>query len=197
MTQPYVLIVYYSRSGGTKNLALHMARGVDRVAGIEPRIRTVPEVDVATVRVQPPVPEAGAVYCSKEDLSGCAGLALGSATRFGNMAAPLKHFIDGTADLWISRALVGKPASVFTSSNSFHGGQETTLMTMMVPLLHHGMIIQGLPYAEEALNQTRSGGTPYGASHVGADGADLTDHEATLASAAGERLAHLALKLKT
>ncbi len=197
MTQPYVLIVYYSRSGGTKNLALHMARGVDRVAGIEPRIRTVPEVDVATVRVQPPVPEAGAVYCSKEDLSGCAGLALGSATRFGNMAAPLKHFIDGTADLWISRALVGKPASVFTSSNSFHGGQESTLMTMMVPLLHHGMIIQGLPYAEEALNQTRSGGTPYGASHVGADGADLTDHEATLASAAGERLAHLALKLKT
>ena len=197
MTQPYVLIVYYSRSGGTKNLAMHMARGVDRVAGIEPRIRTVPEVDVATVRVQPPVPEAGAVYCSKEDLSGCAGLALGSATRFGNMAAPLKHFIDSTADLWISRALVGKPASVFTSSNSFHGGQETTLMTMMIPLLHHGMIIQGLPYAEEALNQTRSGGTPYGASHVGADGADLTDHEATLASAAGERLAHLALKLKT
>ena len=195
MTQPYVLIVYYSRSGGTKNLAMHMARGVDRVAGIEPRIRTVPEVDVATVRVQPPVPEEGAVYCSKEDLSGCAGLALGSATRFGNMAAPLKHFIDSTADLWISRALVGKPASVFTSSNSFHGGQETTLMTMMVPLLHHGMIIQGLPYAEEALNQTRSGGTPYGVSHVGADGPDLTEHEATLASAAGERLAHLALKL--
>ncbi|XOV84438.1 MAG: NAD(P)H:quinone oxidoreductase [bacterium] len=197
MTQPYVLIVYYSRSGGTRNLALHMARGVDRVTGIEARIRTVPEVDVATVRVQPPVPEEGAVYCSKEDLSGCAGLALGSATRFGNMAAPLKHFLDTTADLWISRALVGKPASVFTSSNSFHGGQETTLMTMMVPLMHHGMIIQGIPYAEEALNQTRSGGTPYGASHVGAPGPDLTDHEATLASAAGERLARLALKLHT
>jgi NAD(P)H dehydrogenase (quinone) len=195
MTQPYVLIVYYSRSGGTKNLALHMARGVDRVAGIEPRIRTVPEVDVATARIQPPVPEQGAIYCTKEDLSGCAGLALGSATRFGNMAAPLKHFLDSTADLWLGRTLVGKPASVFTSSNSLHGGQESTLLTMLVPLLHHGMIIQGIPYAEEALNQTRSGGTPYGASHVGSDGSELSDHEATLASASGERLARLALTL--
>lgn len=197
MTQPYVLIIYYSRSGSTKNLALHMARGVDRVTGIEPRIRTVPEVDVATARIQPPVPEQGAVYCTKDDLSGCAGLALGSATRFGNMAAPLKHFLDGTADLWISRTLVGKPASVFTSSNSFHGGQESTLLTMMVPLLHHGMIIQGIPYAEEALNQTRSGGTPYGASHVGVDGNELTEHEAILASAAGERLARLALAISS
>ena len=195
MPLPYVLILYYSRSGGTQNLALHIARGVDRVAGIESRLRTVPPVDVATERVLPPVPDEGAVYCSKEDLSHCAGLALGSATRFGNMAAPMKHFVDTTADLWLGRALVGKPASVFASSNSIHGGQESTLLTMMVPLLHHGMLIQGLPYSEEALNQTSTGGTPYGATHVGANGAELSTHEAELAVAAGRRLAELALKL--
>ena len=192
---PYILILYYSRSGGTQNLALHIGRGVDRVAGIEARIRTVPPVAVATERTLPPVPDEGAVYCSKTDLSDCAGLALGSATRFGNMAAPLKHFLDDTADLWLSRALVGKPACVFTSSNSLHGGQESTLLSMMIPLLHHGMLLQGIPYAEEALNQTSTGGTPYGASHVGAHGSELSEHEATLAVAAGERLATTALKL--
>ena len=192
---PYILILYYSRSGGTQNLALHIGRGVDRVAGIEARIRTVPPVAVATERTLPPVPDEGAIYCSKADLSDCAGLALGSATRFGNMAAPLKHFMDDTADMWLSRALVGKPACVFTSSNSLHGGQESTLLSMMIPLLHHGMLLQGIPYAEEALNQTSTGGTPYGASHVGARGPELSEHEATLAVAAGERLATTALKL--
>ncbi len=195
MTEPYVLVLYYSRSGGTQNLALHIARGVDRVAGITARVRTVPAVSTETERVAPPVPDAGAVYCSKQELADCAGLALGSATRFGNIAAPLKYFLDGTADLWMSRALVGKPASVFTSSASLHGGQESTLLSMMIPLLHHGMLIQGIPYAEEALNQTRTGGTPYGASHFGADGAQLSPHEATLAEALGERLATAALKL--
>lgn len=192
---PYILILYYSRSGGTQNLALHIGRGVDRVAGIEARIRTVPPVAVATERTLPPVPDEGAVYCSKADLAECAGLALGSATRFGNIAAPLKHFLDDTADLWMSRALVGKPACVFTSSNSLHGGQESTLLSMMIPLFHHGMLLQGIPYAEEALNETTTGGTPYGASHVGAQGPELSEHEATLAVAAGERLANTALKL--
>jgi NAD(P)H dehydrogenase (quinone) len=195
MTQPYVLILYYSRSGGTQNLALHIARGVDRVNGIEPRIRTVPPVDTAVQHTLPPVPDDGAVYCDKEDLAGCAALSLGSPTRFGNMAAPMKHFIDSTADLWMGRALVGKPANVFSSSNSIHGGQESTLLTMMVPLLHHGMLIQGLSYAEEALNETRTGGTPYGATHLGSEGAELSSHEATLATVAGERLAELALQL--
>jgi NAD(P)H dehydrogenase (quinone) len=196
MSDPYILILYYSRSGGTENLALHIARGVDRVPGIQARLRTVPPVDTATEQTLPKVPDSGAVYCSKEDLSGCAGLALGSATRFGNMAAPVKHFLDSTADLWMSRALVGKPAAVFTSSASMHGGQESTLLSMMIPLLHHGMLIQGLPYAEEALNETRTGGTPYGVSHLGAQGAELSGHEAELAVAAGTRLAKLALKLQ-
>ena len=199
---PHVLILYYSRSGGTKNLALHVARGVDKVPGIEPRIRTVPEVSATIQRTEPPIPDQGAIYCSKEDLRDCAALALGSATRFGNIAAPLKHFIDDTADLWVARTLVGKPASVFCSSASLHGGQESTLLTMMVPLLHHGMLIQGLPYSLPALNKTQSGGTPYGASHVNvADaptsdaGNPLTQHEAELAEAGGEQLAKLALTL--
>jgi len=190
-----VLILYYSRSGGTRSLALHVARGVDRVPGIDARIRTVPAVSSETERIAPPVPEEGAVYCTKDDLAGCAGLALGSATRFGNMAAPLKYFLDGTADLWMAHALAGKPASLFTSSASLHGGQESTLLTMMVPLLHHGMLIQGIPYSESALNDTRSGGSPYGASHFGAEGPQLSSHESGLAEALGERLARTALKL--
>lgn len=192
---PYILILYYSRSGGTKNLALNIARGVDKVTGIDAMVRTVPEVSLETERTAPPVPEEGAVYVSKDELANCAGLALGSATRFGNMSASLKYFLDTTADLWVSRALVGKPASVFTSSNSLHGGQETTLTSMMTPLLHHGMIIAGVPYSVEALNQTTSGGTPYGASHYGAQGAELSSHEADIAQAQGEALARLALKL--
>ena len=192
---PYILVLYYSRSGGTKNLALHIARGVDEVPGIDVRIRTVPEVSTTTERTAPPIPDEGAVYCSKEDLAGCAGLALGSATRFGNMAALLKYFIDNTADLWVNRSLVGKPAAVFTSSQSLHGGQESTLLSMLTPLMHHGMLIQSLPYSNEALNETRTGGTPYGVSHFGGQGTELSNHEAQLAQASGRQLAQLALKL--
>lgn len=195
-TQPYVLVLYYSRSGGTKNLALHIARGIDEVAGIEPRVRTVPEVSNNTERTAPPIPDEGAVYCSKDDLSGCAGLALGSATRFGNIAAPLKYFLDTTADLWMGRNLVGKPAALFASSNSMHGGQEATLLSMMVPLMHHGMLIQPLPYSEPALNNTDTGGTPYGVTHLGRIGAELSADEAELAVAVGRNLANLTLKLQ-
>ena len=192
---PYVLVLCYSRSGGTQNLALQIARGVTEVSGIDAMVRTVPSVSPATERTAPPVPDSGAVYCSKEDLAGCSALALGSATRFGNVAAPMKYFLDTTADLWMAHTLVGKPASVFASSESMHGGQESTLLTMMVPLFHHGMIIQGLPYSEPALNETTTGGTPYGATHVGANGAELSDHEATLARSMGRRLARTALAL--
>ena len=166
MSDPYILVLYYSRSGGTQNLALHIARGIDKVAGIDARIRTVPPVSSVVERTAAAVPDEGAVFCSKEDLRNCSGLALGSATRFGNMAAPMKYFIDTTADLWAENSLVGKPASVFCSSASIHGGQESTLLTMMVPLLHQGMLIQGLPYQLPALHQTRSGGTPYGVTHL-------------------------------
>jgi NAD(P)H dehydrogenase (quinone) len=193
---PYLLILYYSRSGGTANLARHIARGVEREGTFEARLRTVPTVAAETEKTLPPVPEEGAVYCSKDDLAGCAGLALGSPTRFGNMAAPLKHFLDGTADLWMQHALVSKPAAVFCSSATQHGGQESTLLTMMVPLLHHGMLITGIPYSEQALNETREGGSPYGASHVSVDGnATLSSHESELAEALGSRLARTAAAL--
>lgn len=193
---PYILVLYYSRSGSTASLARHVSRGIEKSGGFEARLRTVPPVSAETEQTLPPVPEEGAVYCSKEDLADCAGLALGSPTRFGNMAAPLKHFLDGTADLWMQHALVGKPAAVFCSSASQHGGQESTLLSMMVPLLHHGMVITGIPYSEQALNETRDGGSPYGASHVsGHLGETLSRHEAALAEALGERLAHLAARL--
>ena len=193
---PYILVLYFSKSGATRNLALRIARGVDAVDGIDARVRTVPDVSTTIERTAPPVPDEGAIYATKEDLAGCAGLAIGSATRFGNMAAPLKHFLDSTADLWMARSLVGKPATVFTSTASLHGGQETTLLTMMVPLLHHGMLIQGVPYAEAALNETTSGGTPYGPSHWSPASPELSGHEAEVAKAAGTRLAETALKLK-
>ena len=193
---PYILVLYYSRSGGTANLARHIARGVERAGEFEARLRTIPPVAAETEKTLPPVPEEGAIYCTKDDLAGCTGLALGSPTRFGNMAAPLKHFLDGTADLWMQHTLVGKPAAVFCSSATQHGGQESTLLTMMVPLLHHGMLITGIPYSETALNETRDGGSPYGASHIGADGnAALTTHEAELAEALGSRLARTAAGL--
>ncbi len=195
MAVPYVLVLYYSRTHGTKNLAMHIARGIDQVAGIDACIRTVPEVDVTTESIAPPVPEEGAVFCTKKELADCAGLAIGSATRFGNMAAPLKHFLDTTADLWVSRKLVGKPACLFASSNSLHGGQESTLLSMMIPLMHHGMLIQPLPYSEPALNETTSGGTPYGVTHVAANGPELSAHEAALAVAQGAQIARLALQL--
>ena len=194
---PYILVLYYSRSGGTAELARFIARGVERHGGYEARLRTVPPVNVQTDKTLPPVPEAGAVYCTKEDLAGCSGLALGSPTRFGNMAAPLKHFLDSTADLWMQHVLVDKPAGVFCATGSLHGGQESTLLTMMVPLLHHGMLIAGVPYSEQALHETREGGTPYGASHVsGAAGAaTLSAHERTVAETLGARLATLAAAL--
>ena len=200
MSDPYVLILYYSRTQGTQSLALQMARGVDQVPGIAPRIRTVPPISAVSERTAPSVPDDGAVFCTKEDLIHCSGLALGSATRFGNMAAPLKYFLDTTADLWVGHHLVGKPASVFCSTGSLHGGQETTLLTMMVPLLHHGMLIQGLPYSLPALNETQSGGTPYGATHVQtkaahANGDKLSQDETKLARSAGQQLAELALRL--
>lgn len=199
MSSQYVLVLYYSRTQGTQNLALQIARGVDRVAGIEARIRTVPPVSAVSERTAPSVPEDGAIFCTKEDLVNCSGLALGSATRFGNMAAPLKYFWDTTADLWAGHQLVGKPASVFCSTGSLHGGQETTLLTMMVPLLHHGMLIQGLPYSVPELNHTQTGGTPYGVTHV--QGKDhpgtLSAAETAMAQSAGQRLAETALLLNS
>jgi NAD(P)H dehydrogenase (quinone) len=195
---PYILILYYSRTGGTANLARHVARGVESEGTFNALLRTVPSVSAETEQTLPPVPEEGAVYCSKEDLIGCAGLALGSPTRFGNMAAPMKHFWDTTGDLWMQHALVDKPAAVFCSSASQHGGQESTLLTMMVPLLHHGMVLAGVPYSESALNETSSGGTPYGASHVsGTDSSPvITATEQTIAHTMGARLARLAAALE-
>lgn len=194
---PYILILYYSRNGQTAEMATQIGRGVARVTGIEARIRTVPPVSPATEASLPPVPDTDAPYASKSDLANCAGLALGSPTRFGNMAAPLKHFLDTTGDLWLSGTLSGKPAGAFTSTGSLHGGQESTLLTMMIPLLHHGMVLCGLPYTEKALGETETGGTPYGPSHWAGTGEQLpvSDHEKALCQALGERLARVALKL--
>lgn len=198
MNRPYILVLYYSRTGGTANLARHVGRGIDSHGGFDARLRTVPPVSAATEQTLPAVPDAGATYCSKDDLAGCSALALGSPTRFGNMAAPLKFFLDGTVDLWLSHRLVDKPAAVFCSTGSMHGGQESTLLSMMLPLLHHGMLLLGLPYRERWLNDTTSGGTPYGASHVaGPDSrAELTEAERELAFALGARLATVAAQLR-
>lgn len=193
---PYILVLFYSRQGSTQEMALQIARGVEQVEGIEARVRTVPAVSATIEAVEDSVPEEGAMYCSLEEFEQCAGLALGSPTRFGNMAAPMKYFLDGSSKLWMSGALAGKPASVFTSSASFHGGQESTLLTMMVPLLHHGMVIAGTPYTESALHSTTTGGTPYGPSHVSGEGnTKLSEEEISLCQAQGKRLATLALKL--
>jgi NAD(P)H dehydrogenase (quinone) len=194
---PYVLVLFYSRTGQTAELASQIGRGVARVKDIEARLRSVPPVSPDTEASLPAVPDSGAPYASKSDLANCAGLAIGSPTRFGNMAAPLKHFLDSTGDLWLGGALEGKPAGAFTSTGSLHGGQETTLMTMMVPLLHHGMVVCGLPYSEKSLGETATGGTPYGPSHWAGTGEQqpLSNHEKTLCQAFGERLARLALKL--
>ncbi len=159
MSTPYILVLYYSRSGSTNEMARQIARGVEQ-AGMEARLRTVPAISAECEAVAPDIPVEGALYASLDDLKNCAGLALGSPTRFGNMAAPLKYFLDGTSNLWLTGALVGKPAGVFTSTASLHGGQETTLLSMMLPLLHHGMLITGLPYSESALLETQGGGTP-------------------------------------
>jgi NAD(P)H dehydrogenase (quinone) len=193
-----ILVLYYSRGGSVARLARQIARGVDEIEGARARLRTVPPVAPVTERAAPPEPEDGAPYVDKADLAECAGLLLGSPTRFGNMAAPVKHFLDTLGAEWASGTLIGKPAGVFTSTATMHGGQESTLLSMMVPLLHHGCVIAGIPYSETALNTTRSGGTPYGASHVAGakDDPQLTDEETALARALGRRVAQLALRLR-
>jgi NAD(P)H dehydrogenase (quinone) len=192
-----ILVLYYSRSGSVAQLARLIARGIGEVDGATARLRTVPPVAPATQETLPPVPEEGAPYVEKHDLKECAGLILGSPTRFGNMAAPMKYFIDTLGAEWASGVLVGKPAAVFTSTASMHGGQEATLLTMMLPLLHHGCVIAGIPYTEPLLSTTRSGGTPYGASHVAGakDNPQPSEEEAVLARALGKRIAQLALRL--
>jgi NAD(P)H dehydrogenase (quinone) len=192
-----ILVLYYSRHGATRLLAEALANGIEGVDGARARVRTVPSVSTVVTAAAPPVPATGAPYVELSDLEECGGLALGSPTRFGNMAAPLKHFFDATSGLWLSGALAGKPAAVFTSTSSMHGGQETTLLSMMLPLLHHGMLLLGIPYTEPDLAGTASGGTPYGASHLGRHGAPvaLTDEERRLANALGARLARAALAL--
>lgn len=192
MKQPYILILYYSRNGHVKMLAEQLAQGVE-MAGMEARLRTVPSVSAEVEATAESIPEKGDLYCTQEDLANCNGLLLGSPTRFGNMAAPLKYFLDNTGSLWASGALIGKPAGVFTSSSSIHGGQETTLLSMMLPLIHHGMLIAGIPYSESALSSTQKGGTPYGASHVEAD--QLTPDEQAICQSQGKRIASLALQL--
>lgn len=194
---PEILVLYYSRGGSVARLARQIARGIGEVDGMHARLRTVPPVAPVTQLASPPEPEDGAPYVDKRDLAECAGLVLGSPTRFGNMAAPMKYFIDTLGSEWASGILVGKPAAVFTSTASLHGGQESTLLSMLLPLLHHGCVIAGIPYTEPALSSTRSGGTPYGASHVAGpdDQPEPTDEEAQLARALGRRVAQLAIRL--
>lgn len=197
MTKPYILVLYYSRTGSTASLAQYLARGIESVDGVEARIRTVPPVSTTVEAVDKPVPDEGAPYATLDDLRLCQGLALGSPTRFGNMAAPLKYFLDNTSALWLAGDLVDKPAVVFSSSSSMHGGQETTLTSMMLPLLHHGMLLLGIPYTEASLNTTLTGGTPYGLTHVaGIENKNpLSQDEIQLAKFLGKRLAEASKKL--
>lgn len=192
-----ILVLYYSHHGSVRELARHIVRGVEQVPGATARVRTVPKVSTVCEATEAGVPDAGAPYVEARDLEECIGLALGSPTRFGNMAAPMKYFLDSTSGLWLKGALAGKPAAVFTSTTTMHGGQESTLLSMMLPLLHHGMVILGIPYTEANLSATREGGTPYGASHVaGAEGTtEPSEHERQLATALGRRLAETALRL--
>jgi NAD(P)H dehydrogenase (quinone) len=196
MQNPYILVIYYSRYGATKKLAELIARGIER-ENIEARLRTVPPVSTTCETVENTIPDSGAPYATLEELKNCAGLAMGSPTRFGNMAAALKYFLDSTSTLWLSGGLAGKPACIFTSTASLHGGQETTLLSMMLPLLHQGMVIVGTPYTEKALTDTTTGGTPYGVSHMAGSRSDqvISEHEKQLCLAQGRRLASIALKL--
>ncbi len=198
MASPYILVLYYSRHGAVAEMAGHVARGVALEEGVEARLRTVPAVSSCAEQSVAEIPDDGPLYCEQDDLRDCAGLVLGSPTRFGNMAAPLKYFIDQTSGLWLSGAMVDKPAAVFTSTSSIHGGQESTLLSMMLPLLHHGMLLAGLPYGEAGLMRSESGGTPYGASHwAGHDnGRSLDDTEASLCRALGRRVARIARELQ-
>jgi NAD(P)H dehydrogenase (quinone) len=192
-----ILVLYYSHTGAVKQMAQLVARGVEKVPQTGARLRTVPKVSTVSEATEPAVPDAGAPYVEHSDLEQCAGLALGSPTRFGNMAAPLKYFLDGTGGLWLKGTMSGKPAAVFTSTASMHGGQESTLLSMMLPLLHHGMLMVGVPYSEPGLMSTRAGGTPYGASHVAGASADqpISEDERRLCLALGTRLAEVARKL--
>ncbi|HFD12607.1 MAG TPA: NAD(P)H:quinone oxidoreductase [Crenotrichaceae bacterium] len=193
----YILVLYYSRHGNVAEMAQRVARGVEEVSGIEARVRTVPQVSAVCEAVDDEIPKEGALYATSDDLRDCVGLLIGSPTHFGNMAAPLKYYIDSNSDLWMTKALVGKPAAVFTSASSMHGGHESTLLSMMLPLFHHGMMVMGLPYTEAALLDTSSGGTPYGASHLSEYGKApvLTDEEQKLCRALGRRVAEAALCL--
>jgi len=193
-----ILVLFYSRKGSTAELARQVCRGVESVAGAHARLRTVAQVTTVIEQPQPAVPAEGPPYATHDDLRECHGLVMGSPTRFGNMAAPLKHFLDGTSALWVSGALADKPAGVFTSTQTFHGGQESTLLSMMIPLIHHGMYLVGLPYTEPALSHTRTGGSPYGASHVAGESAAprLSEDERILAMLLGRRVAELAVKLR-
>ena len=195
---PYILILYYSRNGATFEMAKQIARGVEQVTNIEARLRTVPAISTVIEATEPVIPQDGAIYCSESDLKNCAGLILGSPTRFGNMAAPLKYFLDGTSNAWVNGDLINKPAAVFTSTSTLHGGQESTLLSMMLPLLHHGMLITGIPYSEAALSHTKTGGSPYGASHLahGDQPHKLSDDEIVLCQALGKRVANIALQLE-
>ncbi len=192
-----ILVLYYSQGGAVREMAQLIARGIESVDGTKARVRTVPKVSANCEATEPDIPVKGDLYAELKDLEECTGLALGSPTRFGNMAAPLKYFLDGTTSLWLKGTLINKPAAVFTSTGSMHGGNETTLLTMMLPLMHHGMLMVGLPYSEPALSMTQSGGTPYGASHIGgtADDKPISDDERKLCMALGKRLAETALKL--
>ncbi|OOG25584.1 NAD(P)H:quinone oxidoreductase, type IV [Thioalkalivibrio denitrificans] len=194
-----ILVVYYSRYGATADMARHVARGVESVDGMQARLRTVPPVSATCEAVAADIPAEGPPYATADDLVECAGLALGSPTRFGNMAAPMKYFLDGTGSQWLSGALAGKPAGVFTSTGTLHGGQESTLLSMMIPLLHHGMLIVGIPYTEPTLTDTRTGGTPYGPSHLAGPKGDLplSEDERVLCHALGRRIATAARALGT
>lgn len=193
-----LLVLYYSRHGHVAAMTNKIAHGIEEVSGCQARVRTVPAVSAQCEAIAPDIPNAGPPYATLQDLDDCAGLALGSPTHFGNMAAPLKYFLDQTSSQWLSGTLIGKPAVVFTASSSLHGGQETTLLSMMLPLLHHGMIVMGLPYSEADLNHTRSGGTPYGASHMAGQQTQvqLSEAEERLCRALGKRLAETALRLQ-
>lgn len=192
-----ILVLYYSQGGAVREMAQLIARGIESVSGAKARVRTVPKVSTNCEATESNIPSSGDPYAELKDLEECIGIALGSPTRFGNMAAPMKYFLDGTAGLWLKGTLIGKPAAVFTSTGSMHGGNETTLLTMMLPLMHHGMLMVGLPYSEPELSNTQSGGTPYGASHIGgtADDKPITADERKLCLALGKRLAQTALKL--
>ncbi len=193
-----ILVLYYSQSGHVKEMAEHIARGIELVTGCTSRLRTVAEISTVCESTKDSIPEHGHLYATADDLKQCSGLVMGSPTRFGNMAAPLKYFIDSTSDVWLSGSLIGKPAAVFTATGSLHGGQESTLLSMMLPLLHHGMLLMGLPYSEKALMTTSDGGTPYGASHLSGSNNErpLSDNEIQLCHALGQRIATIASSLK-